>query len=389
LLSHRSASQSAKSKLNFLAGKRMPFAKDCLGLPHTINLKAQMFNKILPFYGIDPTDSEVNAFGDGLINHTWNVKTGTERYILQQVNQHVFKNPFDIDHNITLLKDYLDIAYPDYLFIAAIKDLSGHTMIQIPEGFFRMFRFVENSQSISVVHQYEEAYEGARQFGKFSKLLSGFDASQLRATLPDFHNLILRYQQFLYACENASAERKERSAASIAYLLDNKDIVDTFNSIIQENEIPLRVIHHDTKISNVLFDAQNKGLCVIDLDTVMSGYFISDVGDMIRTYVCPVSEEETDISKIEIRTDFFKAIYDGYIKEMGSILTDIEKSYFIYAGKFLIYMQALRFLADYLQNDVYYGSKYEGHNLCRAKNQIVLLQKYLEKEVQLKELTAG
>lgn len=345
-----------------------------------------MFNKILPLYGIDPATCDVNAFGDGLINHTWSVKLGPDRYILQQVNQHVFKNPFDIDHNISLLKDYLYTEYPEYLFVAPVEDLSGNSLIKIDEGYFRMFFFVVNSHTFNVAERKEEAFEAAQQFGKFTRLLNNFEVSQLRATLPDFHNLILRYQQFLYACDHASAERKEKSSALISFIFENKEIVEIFERIIDKNEIPLRVIHHDTKISNVLFNAENKGICVIDLDTVMAGYFISDVGDMIRTYVCPVSEEETDMSKINIRKDFFKAIYDGYIGEMGTTLTAREKSHFIYAGKFLIYMQALRFLTDYLQNDVYYGSKYEGHNLFRAENQLILLTRYLENEEQLIEL---
>jgi len=345
-----------------------------------------MFNKILPLYGIDPSACGVKAFGDGLINHTWRVDTASAGYILQQVNQYVFKRPFDIDQNLSLLKEYLDQEYPEYLFIAPVKDLSGNSLIQTGDGYFRMFRFVENSHTVNVVDQKEEAYEAAKQFGKFSRLLSGFDVKQLHTTLPDFHNLILRYRQFLSACEHAGADRKERSSALISYLLENKDIVETFEHITENNEIPLRVIHHDTKISNVLFDARNKGLCVIDLDTVMPGYFISDVGDMIRTYVCAVSEEETDMSRIDIREDFFKAIYDGYMEEMGTTLTDTEKSYFIYAGKFLIYMQALRFLTDYLQNDVYYGSKYEGHNFYRAENQLILLKRYLESEKNLTQL---
>ncbi|SEA66405.1 phosphotransferase enzyme family protein [Pedobacter hartonius] len=345
-----------------------------------------MFNKILPLYGIDPSACEVKAFGDGLINHTWLVNTVSAGYILQQLNQFVFKRPFDIDQNLSLLKEYLDQEYPEYLFIAPVKDLSGNSLNQTSDGYFRMFPFVENSHTVNVVDQKDEAYEAARQFGKFSRLLSGFDVKQLHTTLPDFHNLILRYRQFLSACEHAEADRKEKASALISYILENKDIVETFERIFENNEIPLRVIHHDTKISNVLFDAQNKGICVIDLDTVMPGYFISDVGDMIRTYICALSEEETDMSRIVIREEFFKAIYDGYMEEMGTTLTETEKSYFIYAGKFLIYMQALRFLADYLQNDVYYGSKYEGHNFYRAENQLILLKRYLESEKNLKEL---
>lgn len=134
---------------------------------------------------------------------------------------------------------------------------------------------------------------------------------------------------------------------------------------------------------NVLFDENDKGLCVIDLDTMMPGYFISDVGDMMRTYLCPVSEEEQDLSKIMIRNDFFEAIVHGYLSEMREALSEKEQGQFVYAGKFMIYMQALRFITDYLNNDIYYGEKYEGHNLKRAMNQIQLLKLYLKEEHRL------
>jgi hypothetical protein len=130
----------------------------------------------------------------------------------------------------------------------------------------------------------------------------------------------------------------------------------------------------------VLFDKHGKGICVIDLDTVMPGYFISDVGDMIRTYLSPVSEEEKDFNKIQIREDFFEAIANGYLSEMGGELSEVEIRHFVYGGMFMIYMQALRFLTDYLNNDIYYGAAYEGHNYLRAKNQVVLLEKLLEKK---------
>ncbi|HYK56947.1 MAG TPA: aminoglycoside phosphotransferase family protein, partial [Flavisolibacter sp.] len=137
------------------------------------------------------------------------------------------------------------------------------------------------------------------------------------------------------------------------------------------------------KISNVLFDSEGKGICVIDLDTVMPGYFISDVGDMMRTYLSPVSEEETDFSKIIIREEFYKAIVQGYYSEMKEELTETEKQYFFYAGKFMIYMQALRFLTDHINDDVYYGAKYEGHNFARAHNQVILLQQLIRKQDRL------
>jgi thiamine kinase-like enzyme len=155
---------------------------------------------------------------------------------------------------------------------------------------------------------------------------------------------------------------------------------------LKNKAFKIRVTHHDTKISNVLFSEDDKGICVIDLDTVMPGYFISDVGDMFRTYLSPANEEEKDFSKIEIREDYFKAIWDGYMSEMGHELSKEEKAHFIYAGKFMIYMQAIRFLTDHINNDAYYGAAYPDHNFIRAGNQAALLERLMEKEATLNKM---
>ena len=231
-----------------------------------------------------------------------------------------------------------------------------------------------------------QAYEAAKQFGRFTNLLSAFPVDKLKITLPDFHNLPLRYAQFETAIKDGNKERIKQSAAMISFLKEQHEIVTISEQISTNTDFKKRVTHHDSKISNVLFDENDKGLCVIDLDTVMPGYFISDFGDMMRTYLSPVSEEEKDLSKIEIRDEYFKAIADGYLSEMGNELSAVEKKYLVYAGKFMIYMQALRFLTDHLNNDVYYGAKYEGHNFIRANNQAALLKKIIEKEKLLQEL---
>jgi len=342
-----------------------------------------MFENILRTYGLDPLKTNVQQFGDGLINHTWKVHTDERNYILQKVNSDVFKKPADIDQNISLLRDYLKEEDPDYLFISPVVAENGESLIHIENGYYRLFPFVEGSVSLNTLTKKEEAYEAAKQFGKFSKMLDGFKVDELNITIPNFHNLALRFEQFTNACSGASAERLENARESIRFINEQQEIVTIYNEILNNTEIPLRVIHHDTKISNILFDEHNNGLCVIDLDTVMPGYFISDVGDMMRTYLSAVSEEETNFSKIHIRKEFFKAIYDGYMGEMKDVLTDAEKTYFTYGGKFIIYMQAIRFLADYLQDDIYYGAKYEGHNFNRANNQITLLKQYLEIEQEL------
>ena len=299
-----------------------------------------------------------------------------------------FTEPMAIAQNIQMISVYLQKNYPEYLFVVPVKTISGDEMVyDEQEGYFRMFPFVPGSHTKDVVQSPVQAYEAAQQFGKFTRLLSGFDYTQLRITIPDFHNLSLRYQQFQHSLIHGNAERIKEAIHSIRLIKKHVYIADEFEKIKINQDFKLRVTHHDTKISNILFDDNNSGICVIDLDTVMPGYFISDLGDMLRTYLSPVSEEEKDFSKIEIREEFFKSIIQGYVGEMKDELSATEKRYFVYAGKFMIYMQALRFLTDYLNNDVYYGSKYPGHNFVRASNQLTLLERLSEKETLFNQVT--
>lgn len=340
-----------------------------------------MLQSILQAYGLQQEKLKVTTFGSGLINYTWRIKNAHKDYILQRINDTVFKQPQAVAHNIQIISEYLRHHHPEYLFVVPVKTTAGEEMIfNKDEGYFRMFPFVPNSHTINVVQSPSQAYEAARQFGKFTKLLSGFDSTQLNITIPDFHNLSLRYNQFQQSLKQGNAERIKQADKSINCIKQHSYIADEFEKIKSNSSFKLRVTHHDTKISNVLFDDNNKGLCVIDLDTVMPGYFISDAGDMLRTYLSHVSEEEKDFSRIEIREDFFKAVIEGYSSEMKKELSATEKKHFVYAGKFMIYMQAIRFLTDYLNNDVYYSTNYPEQNFIRANNQLVLLKKLIEKE---------
>ncbi len=337
-----------------------------------------MITTVLKEYGFDSKNFIVQPFGSGLINSTWKIIQQNESYIVQRINHLVFKHPEYIADNIRLVSCYLQDNYPDYLFVAPVKTITGKDMICVDGNFFRIFPFVQGSHTIDVVTDPATAYEAAKQFGAFTKKISGLDADRLNITLPDFHNLTLRYTQFESALNAGNTERIAIAALFIEQLKKHRDIVDAFENIKSDPAFKIRVTHHDTKISNVLFDEDGKGLCVIDLDTIMPGYFISDVGDMLRTYLSPANEEEKDFEKIEVRQEYLDAIIKGYSNEMGDELSETEKRSFIYAGKFMIYMQVLRFLTDYLNNDIYYGEKYEGHNLVRAKNQLVLLEKLIE-----------
>jgi len=349
--------------------------------------KKFMLDSILADFGLDKQQCIIYPFGSGLINHTWKIINGQKNYILQRINNQVFKQPDHIAHNIHLIAAYLKEKHPDYFFVVPIPT-KGHEEILTDDkhGYFRLFPFVPDSHTIDIVHEPSQAFEAARQFGKFARLLSKLPTHKFKITLPDFHNLSLRYKQFQQSIKQGNKERISLSSNAIEFLQQHSDIVTKFEAIKKDTAFKLRVTHHDTKISNILFDEMNKGICVIDLDTVMPGYFISDVGDMMRTYLSPVSEEEKDFSKIQIREEYFKAIVKGYLLEMKDELSAAEKNNFVYAGKFIIYMQAIRFLSDYLNNDIYYGEKYSGHNLVRANNQIVLLQKLTEKEASLNEI---
>ncbi|SDD20330.1 Phosphotransferase enzyme family protein [Mucilaginibacter pineti] len=349
-----------------------------------------MFDNILISFGLKSADYKVEAFGSGLINHTYKLTGKAHDYVLQQINTNVFKKPHNIVNNLSLVKEYLSETNPDYLFVAPLKALSNDFLVKSATGdYFRLFPFVKGSHTVNTLENEQEAYQAAQQFGRFTRMLHDFDINKLEYTLVDFHNLKLRFDQFKAASVTANALRLAQASDEIKAVYNNLQILQTYNELVSNNKIPLRVVHHDTKINNVLFDANKNALCLVDLDTVMPGYYLSDIGDMMRTYLSPVNEEETDLSQIHVREDFFRCIYKGYMSEMGSILTETEKQHFIFSGEMMIYMQGLRFLTDFLNNDIYYGAKYPDHNLVRAKNQFKLLTEYLNAEPTFKTMIAS
>jgi len=332
--------------------------------------------RILAAYGFPP-NTTLTPHGSGLINHTWLVSSPNGKFILQRINMAVFPEPRLIAENIQMIGDYLRTHYPDAVFPHPVLTLGGQPFFDAgSDGCFRLFPFIGGSITIDTVQTPMEAFEAARRFGNFTRMLAGFPVRQLHETLPRFHDLDLRYSAFLTSLENGIPARIAGSAQLIDHLISQQPLVARYRQIRADPGFRLRVTHHDTKISNVLFDLHGKGICVIDLDTVMPGYFISDLGDMFRTYLSPVSEEEGDLTKISVRKEYYEAIVRGYFEEMSDVLTPAEKASIVYAGEFMIFMQALRFLTDHLNGDKYYLTRYEGHNYIRALNQATLLQRF-------------
>ncbi len=334
----------------------------------------KVLQQVLEEYGFTPDAVSVERTGTGLINSTFIIRDGQQEFILQRINHHVFKHPFYIDENINAIGKYLQAHFPGYFFTHPVKTKKGKTLIQIDDNYFRLFDYIKGSHTYTVVNKEGLAFEAAKQFGRFAKLLNDFPAGSLHFTIPGFHDLTLRQNQFLFARKNAKKELLDKATPLIQAAQSFTDIPERYAQLHDTQGLLTRVIHHDTKISNILFDNADKGICVIDLDTVMPGYYISDVGDMMRTYLSPVSEEERDLKKIGIRDDYFNAIAEGYLSQMQEFLTDTEIKHFVYAGQMIIYMQAIRFLTDFLNGNIYYEVIDPLHNFFRAANQFELLR---------------
>ena len=343
---------------------------------------------ILKSYGLNSQNIKIQQIGSGHINRTYLLiqTTGEQRkYVLQEINKHVFTNPEAVANNIKQIADFLAENFPDYLFPAPITTNTGNTMVERDGAFWRLSPFVDHTIALDTLTAPQQAYQAAKQFGKLSRLLNDFDSSKLQETIVGFHDLHLRFDQFQAALAQSSEVLRDQAAKEIETALGFKSILNEYQSL--KDRLPNRVMHHDTKINNVLLAQHTyEGVCVIDLDTLMPGKFISDLGDMMRTYLCEFPENETDLSKITVRMDYFAAMMEGYLSEMGDILSETERNAILFSGKYIIYMQALRFLADFLNGSTYYPTSYPLQNLDRTKNQFKLLIELVKNENELQQI---
>ncbi|RAJ02563.1 phosphotransferase family enzyme [Chitinophaga skermanii] len=346
-------------------------------------------NAIIAAFGLDAANFEIKRFGSGHINNTFLLSAigDDKKYVLQKINTNVFKEPAVIATNQRLAAEYLAVHHPGYLFITPIQTVNREDLFVWEGDYWRLIPFINDSTSVDQADNTKQAYEAAKQFGKMARYLDGIDMRPFKPTIPNFHNLTLRYSAFQEAIPQAKEDRKAAAQDTIEEFLRHSNIAITYEQLKTDPAFKDRLMHHDTKINNVLLHKTTfEGLCVCDLDTLMPGKLISDLGDMVRTYVCPVSEEERDLTLIHVRNEYFEALMKGYLEEVGATLTEVERKHLFYAGKFMIYMQGIRFLTDYLNGDVYYPIKYPTHNFDRAKNQLTLLQQLIKKEPELQAI---
>jgi len=324
----------------------------------------------------------VAPLGKGLINTTLlitDVDNG-KQFVLQKINTNVFKNPDVIAQNIQIIEGYLSSNKIDYLFLTFLRTKSGELFyVDEMHNYWRMYEYVSDSCTVDIITDEELAKQTAFQFARFSQIMQGIDFTKIRPSIPDFHNLAFRYHQFEESTLKASVDRLHAASEYTSFLKQRHHYVEQYLMIISDPQCPLRMVHADAKIANILFRKKDLSpFCVIDFDTLMPGYFFSDLGDMIRTMVCSHDENEPDCDKLQFRRSYYDSIVEGYCAAIQ--LTEKELSLIEFAGLCMTYMQALRFTTDYLNGDIYYAISYKEHNFDRLKNQCKLLD-LLEKNI--------
>lgn len=330
--------------------------------------------------------TEVRPFGNGHINDTFMIKTcddnGTEgRVVLQRVNQYVFKKPIEVMENVmgvtAFLRDKIIANGGDPLreTLNVIPAKDGKPYYIDAEGeCWRCYYFIEDATSYDQVENLDLFYESAVAFGNFQRLLSDYPAETLHETIVGFHDTKARFEVFKKAVEEDICKRADSVRAEIEFVLAHEDVANVFGDMLAKGEIPLRVTHNDTKLNNIMMDNETKkGICVIDLDTVMPGLAMNDFGDSVRFGASTAAEDEIDLEKVWCDMDLFDIYAKGFIEGCGGKLTQKEIELLPMGAKVMTFECGMRFLTDYLQGDVYFKTHRPGHNLDRCRTQFKLV----------------
>ena len=338
------------------------------------------------------------SFGSGHINDTYCLTYEQEgdqtHYILQRINHEVFKNPPAMMENIRRVTNHIRRKLQErqsqlvsrQLVVIDTKD--GDDFFQDDRGnYWRVYNRIENAVTYDTIESPELAYEAARMFGRFAAMLTDLPGPPLHETIVDFHATPKRFKTFREVLQQDPFNRAKNVTAEIDFVLQNAGICDVLLNLADKGEIPVRITHNDTKINNVLLDEKtHKGVCVIDLDTVMPGLSLYDFGDMVRTATNPAEEDEPDLSKVTMRMPIFEMLLKGFAEETHAFLTPAEKKNMVFAGKLITFEQMIRFLADHLAGDIYYKIHRDGHNLDRCRTQMKMVQSIIAQEEQMNAL---
>ena len=321
-------------------------------------------------------------YGDGHIGVTHLVKTTKKNYILQKINHFVFPNVKELMENIERVTKFMHDRGEESLTLIPTK--AGGFLFFDGENYFRTYLFIENTISYQIVTDERIFRNAGKAFGEFQNALADFDASLLHETISQFHDTPKRVRDFEAALKANASGRADTCRPEIEFVLSKKDTLDKVVKGLASGEIPLRVTHNDTKLNNILMDAQTgEARAIIDLDTVMPGSMLYDFGDAIRFGASTAAEDEKDLSKVHFSVPYFKAYAEGFYGAVRDKITPAEKALLPYSAYLMMMECGIRFLADYLAGDVYFATAYPEHNLIRCRTQFRLAEETAEHFVEL------
>ncbi len=356
--------------------------------------------EIVNRFAVEGDFIRAEEYGSGHINRTELIELSqggqAVRYILQRINTQIFANVSQLMENIVSVTSFLSGKImaqggdPDRETLQVIQTKDGGSYWKDGADHYRMYRFVEGAASYDAAKEPGILYESGKAFGRFQQLLSDYPADTLHETIVDFHNTPKRFETF---CEAVDADRCGRAASvaqEISFIKERKSETQALTGLLENGELPLRVVHNDTKLNNVLFDKNTKkSLCVIDLDTVMPGTLAYDFGDAIRFGANTAAEDEPDVSKVSLDLELYRQYASGYLSGCGGSLTEKELEMLPMGAKLMTLECGMRFLTDYLSGDTYFRIHHKRQNLDRCRTQLALVADMERKWEQMARLSAS
>lgn len=340
-------------------------------------------------FKIDTDVYSVTQLKSGHINDTFLITTLLDtKYVLQRINTTVFKDVENVVSNKVLVSEHLINSRSKYKIVRFIKTRTENPFYKDnASNYWNLMTFIPDSITHDVATNTALVEEAGKLYGDFIIQTADLNMQALVETLPDFHSIPFRYKQFDAALKNAKEETKVKAKDEIEFILKCKEEMHELSRLKESNVFPNRVTHNDAKLSNILFDKNDKGLAVIDLDTVMPGIVAFDFGDSIRSICTTTKEDDTNLKDTRINLEFYEAFCNGFAESAKHVLSPSEIQSLPLGAKTITFIMGLRFLTDFLNNNIYYKTAYETHNLDRAKNQFKLVKSIHENFRTLQQIT--
>ena len=329
---------------------------------------------------------DIKPLDNGLINITWFVDTNSHRkYVLQLINDSIFPNVDELMDNISYVSEHL--YEKGMISLHLIETLNGKLYFKYKDKYFRLYRFISNTISVDATEDLEIIEAAGNYLGQFHMALNDVDVTKITDSIKDFHNTPVRFVKFINDVKTGNPERIKEAKEEIDFLMSFKDKVNEIENGLSEGYIPKRVTHNDTKLNNYLFNpATKKAVCLIDFDTIMVSSALYDFGDATR-YLCnKAGESETDLNKVVFDLTLYEPYARGYLEYGKIFLNKKELELLPYSSLLMAIELSIRFLGDYLQNDVYFKIRHEKENLDRARNQIKVAKDIIGKFDQIKAI---